>query len=85
MREGLVCGEIISFSHVLFKPNVLVSLHVLRKGTAGSIFKNLLKAIPDVRKDRFHDKLGSALVDIAEAVGWSDLVVIDATYVYRRT
>ena len=81
-REGLVCGERIQFSHVLFKPNVLVSLHVLRKGTAGSIFKNLLGLIPDIRKDRFHDKLGVALIDMAEAVGWIDLAVIDGTYVY---
>lgn len=80
--EGVVCGERIQFSHVLFKPNIFVSLHVPRKGSAGSIFKNLLGLIPDTRKDRFHDRLGVALVDIAEAVGWIDLAVIDSTYVY---
>jgi uncharacterized protein (DUF362 family) len=79
----LVTGK--PFFHVLFKPNVLIILHVLRKGIAGSIFKSLLGLIPDVRKDRFHDKLDSALVDIAEAVGWLDLAVIDATYVYGKT
>lgn len=82
VREAEVCGEKIRFSHLLFKPNILVSLHVLRKGKAGSIFKNLLGLIPDKRKDRFHDKLGVALVDIAEAVGWIDFAVIDGTYIY---
>ena len=81
-REALVCGEKVQLSHVLFKPTILVSLHVLRKGTAGSIFKNLLGLIPDIRKERFHDKLGVVLVDIAEAVGWIDFAVIDGTYVY---
>jgi uncharacterized protein (DUF362 family) len=81
-HSAFVCGEKINFSHVLFKPNVLVSLHILRKGAAGSIFKNLLGVIPDTRKERFHDKLGAALVDIAEAIGWIDLSVIDGTYIY---
>jgi uncharacterized protein (DUF362 family) len=82
VREALICGENVRFSHVLFKPNVLVSLHVLRKGTSGSIFKNLLGLIPDVGKDRFHGELGVALVDIAEAVGWIDLAVMDGTFSY---
>jgi uncharacterized protein (DUF362 family) len=82
IREGVVCGELIRFSHVLCKPNVLVSLHAARKGTAGSILKNLLGCIPDTRKERFHEKLGVALIDIAEAVDWIDLAVIDGTYVY---
>jgi uncharacterized protein (DUF362 family) len=82
VREGVVCGENIRFSHVLCKPNVLVSLHAARRGTMGSIFKNLLGCIPDTRKERFHEKLGVALIDIAEAVDWIDLAVIDGTYVY---
>jgi len=85
VKEGLVCGEQIRFSCALFKPNVLVSLHVLRRGKAGSIFKNLLGLVPDLEKDRFHDNLGVALVDIAQAVGWIDLAVIDATYIYEST
>ncbi len=82
VREGVVCGEIIRFSHVLCKPHVLVSLHVARQGTAGSIFKNLLGCIPDTRKERFHTTLGAALIDIAAAVDGIDLAVIDGTYVY---
>jgi len=82
VQAGVVCGEPISFSHVLCQPYVLVSLHVARRGTAGSIFKNLLGCIPDTRKERFHAKLGEALIDIASAVGGIDLAVIDGTYVY---
>ncbi len=82
VREGIVCGETIRFSHVLCKPHVLVSLHVARQGTAGSIFKNLLGCIPDTRKERFHATLGAALIDIAAAVDGIDLAVIDGTYVY---
>jgi hypothetical protein len=83
-RDGVVCGETIRFAHVLCKPRRLVSLHVLREGPAGSVFKNLLGAIPDTRKERFHERLGECLVDIAEAVGWIDLAVIDGTYRYGR-
>lgn len=82
VREGSVCGERIQFSHALFKPNVLVSLHVLRRGTGGSIFKNLLGLVPDTRKERFHDNLGAALVDMAEAIGGIDLAILDGTYAY---
>lgn len=82
VRDVLVCGERVQFSRVLFKPNVFVSLHVLRKGTVGSVFKNLLGLVPDTRKERFHDRLGVALVDMVEAVGGVDLAVIDGTYAY---
>lgn len=77
-----VCREKISFSHILFKPNILVSLHVLRAGGAGSIFKNLLGTVPDTRKQRFHKNIGDAMVDIAEALGNIDLAVIDGTWSY---
>jgi uncharacterized protein (DUF362 family) len=81
-REITVYGEKIRFSSSLFKPNFLVSLHVLRKGKAGCIFKNLLGLIPDTKKERFHDNLGVALIEMAEAVGWLDFAVIDGTYIY---
>jgi len=81
-QEAIVCGEKIRLSSSLFKPNFLVSLHVLRRGKAGSIFKNLLGLIPDIGKERFHDNLGVALIDLAEAVGWIDLAVLDGTYMY---
>jgi uncharacterized protein (DUF362 family) len=82
VRDVLVCGKKLQFSHVLFKPNILVSLHVLRKGTTGSIFKNLLGLVPDIRKERFHNMLGVALIDMAEAIGGINLAVIDGTFAY---
>lgn len=82
-RDALICGKKLQFSHVLFKPNVFVSLHVLREGTTGSIFKNLLGLVPDTRKERFHNNLGVALADMVEAVGGIDLAVIDGTFAYR--
>jgi uncharacterized protein (DUF362 family) len=82
LRDVQVCGKKLQFSHALFKPNVLISLHVLREGTTGSIFKNLLGLVPDTRKERFHNKLGVALIDMAEAVGGIDLAIIDGTYAY---
>jgi uncharacterized protein (DUF362 family) len=81
-KEVHVCGESLAFSHVLFKPNPFVSLHVLRRGTAGCIFKNLLGLVPDIEKERFHGKLGEALIDMAQAIGGIDLAVIDGTYCY---
>jgi uncharacterized protein (DUF362 family) len=85
MRHHQVSGEIIGLSHVLFKPNWLISIHALRKGQAGCIFKNLLGLVPDIKKDRFHNILGPTLIDIAQAVGWIDLAIIDATYTYSGT
>jgi uncharacterized protein (DUF362 family) len=55
---------------------------VLREGTTGSIFKNLLGLVPDIGKERFHNNLGVALIDMAEAVGGIDLAVIDGTFAY---
>jgi hypothetical protein len=81
-RPRRVCGERIKLSSVLFPPTFRVSVHALRKGHAGCVFKNLLGVIPDIKKDRFHKQLGPALIDIAEAMGWLDLAVIDATYLY---
>jgi uncharacterized protein (DUF362 family) len=82
-RDALICGKNLQFSHVLFKPNVFVNLHVLREGTTGSIFKNLLGLVPDIRKERFHNNLGVALVDMTKAVGGIDLAVIDGTFAYK--
>ena len=84
-RYHQVNGEQIGLSPVLFKPNWLVSIHALRRGQAGCIFKNLLGLVPDIKKDRFHDALGPTLIDIAQAVGWIDLAIIDATYTNSGT
>ena len=70
-------------SHILFKPNVFVSTHVLRGFEKGSILKNLLGLIPDAKKARFHKNLETVLLDAYEAIGGIDLAVLDATYTYR--
>lgn len=85
MRQHRVGGELMDLSHVLFKPNWLVSVHALRKGQAGCIFKNLLGLVPDIKKDRFHDTLGPTLIDMAQAVGGINLAIIDATFTYSGT
>jgi len=82
-RKVKIAGEEMSLSHVLFKPNVLVSTHVMRTFEKGSILKNLFGLIPDPKKARFHKKLDTLLVDICEAVGGVDLAVLDGTYTYR--
>jgi uncharacterized protein (DUF362 family) len=82
-RKVKITDEEIGFSHILFKPNVFVSTHVLRGYEKGSILKNLLGLIPDRKKARFHKKLETALIDAYEAIGGIDLAVLDGTYTYR--
>lgn len=78
-----VAGEEVGFSHILFKPNVFVSTHILRSYERGSVLKNLLGLVPDSKKARFHKKLDVLLADIYEAIGGIDLAVLDGTYLYR--
>jgi uncharacterized protein (DUF362 family) len=82
-RKVKIADEEIGFSHILSKPNVFVSTHVLRGYDKGSILKNLLGLIPDRKKARFHKKLETALLDAYEAIGGIDLAVLDGTYTYR--
>jgi len=81
-REVKIADERICLSHVLFKPNVLVSVHTLRKYEKGSALKNLLGLIPDKKKVRFHKKLEATLLDAYEAVGGINLAVLDGTHTY---
>jgi len=80
LRKVKVADEEIGLSRILFKPNVFVSTHILRKYERGSILKNLLGLIPDSRKARFHRKLEPALLDLYQAIGGIDLAVLDGTY-----
>lgn len=82
VKEVQITDEKIPFSHILFKPNVFVSSHVLRKYENGTILKNLLGLVPDAKKVRFHKKLPKALIDMYEAIGGIDLAVIDGTFAY---
>ena len=81
-RKVKIADEEIAFSHLLFKPNVFVSTHVVRSFDAGSVLKNLLGLIPDRKKARFHKKLETTLLDAYEAIGGIDLAVLDGTYLY---
>ena len=82
-KQVKIADEKIPLSHILFKPNVLVSTHVLRTYEQGSVLKNLLGMIPDRKKVRFHKKLAATLMDIYEAIGGIDLAVLDGTYIAK--
>jgi len=81
-RKLKIAGEKMGLSHVLFKPNVLVSVHVLRNSEMGTILKNLFGLVPIREKVRYHKKLVPVLLDIYEAVGGIDLAVLDGTRAY---
>ncbi len=81
-REVEIADEKMRLSHILFKPNVLVSTHALRRYDKGTILKNLFGLVPDRKKARFHKKLVAVLLDAYEAIGGIDLAVIDATCTY---
>lgn len=90
-KQSIIAGESVPLSHVFFEPNTFLSTHVLRRYkdsglkdmmNMGTVVKNLLGLIPDRRKNRFHDKLPTALLDFYEAVGGIDLSVLDATNVF---
>jgi uncharacterized protein (DUF362 family) len=80
IKRVKIADETIGLSHILFKPNVFVSTHILRVYEKGSILKNLLGLIPDSKKARFHKKLEATLLDLYEAIGGIDLAVMDCTY-----
>jgi len=80
--EARVADERMRLSHILFKPNVFVSTHVLRQFEKGSILKNLLGLIPERKKVRFHKKLEATLLDLYAAIGGIDLAVLDGTFMY---
>nr|MDO8099120.1 DUF362 domain-containing protein [Candidatus Njordarchaeota archaeon] len=81
-RQLTINNEKINFSEAIFKPNVFVSTHVLRRFEQGTILKNLLGLVPDRKKVRFHKVLPNALLDMYEAIGGIDLAVIDGTFAY---
>jgi uncharacterized protein (DUF362 family) len=82
-KKVKIADENIGLSHVLFKPNVFVSTHVLRKAEYGSILKNLMGLMPERKKARFHARLPKVLLDAYEAIGGIDLAVMDGTYAYK--
>lgn len=85
MRPVKVAGAVDAISGALFKPNVLVSTHILRTFARGSILKNLFGCTPMVQKAKFHknEVFANQLADIAEAAGGIDLAVMDGTFLYH--
>lgn len=81
-RKVKIADEEMELSHILFKPNVFISTHALRRYDKGTILKNLLGLIPERKKARFHKKLVPVLLDAYERIGGIDLAVIDATRTY---
>ncbi|MCW4055881.1 MAG: DUF362 domain-containing protein [Candidatus Bathyarchaeota archaeon] len=80
IKQVKIADENIGLSHILFKPNTLVSTHILRTYDKGSVIKNLFGLNPDKKKAKYHKKLESTILDIYEAVGGIDLAVLDGTY-----
>jgi len=90
-KQSTIVGESVPLSHIFFESNTFLSTHVLRRYkdsglkdmmNMGTVVKNLLGLVPDTRKNRFHDKLPTALLDFYEAIGGIDLSVLDATHVF---
>ncbi len=83
-RVAIAPGEM-ELSHVLFKPNVLVSTHVLRTFDKGSVLKNLFGCTPMVKKGPFHKNeiFYRQIADIYEAAGGIDLAVMDGTFLFH--
>lgn len=80
-----LANQEMDLSHILFKPNVFVSTHILRSFNKGSILKNLFGCTPTVKKAKFHkdEIFYPLLADIFEATGGIDLAVMDGVYLYR--
>jgi hypothetical protein len=68
---------------LLFKPNVLVSTHILRSFESGSILKNLFGCILDTKRAKYHKILPALLADVYEAIGGIDLAVLDGTRFWK--
>ncbi len=76
----------VELSHILFKPNVFVSTHVLRTFQHGIVLKNLFGLPPTRKKAQYHKKaiFRSIFADLFEAIGGIDLSVIDGTNLYWK-
>jgi uncharacterized protein (DUF362 family) len=82
-RKVTLAGQEMDLANILFKPNVLVSTHILRSFERGSILKNLFGCVQSSKKAKYHKILPELLADIYEAVGGIDLAVLDGTFFWR--
>lgn len=83
VRRVTLAGQEMNLSNILFKPNVLISTHILRSFERGSILKNLFGCVPSPKKAKYHKSLPMLLADIYEAIGGIDLAVLDGTFFWR--
>lgn len=82
-RSIVLAGQEMRLSNSLFKPNVLVSTHIIRSFDRGSVLKNLFGCVPSPKKAKYHKVLPSLLADIYEKTGGIDLAVMDGTFFWR--
>lgn len=85
-RVMTIAGEEMGLGSALFKPNVFVSIHVLRSFIKGSVIKNLFGCTPMVGKAKHHKNeiYPHLLADIAQAAGGIDLAVLDGTFLFHN-
>jgi uncharacterized protein (DUF362 family) len=76
----------IDLSHLVFKPTVFVSTHVLRSYTKGSVLKNLFGLTPIVKKAQYHrnEIFNNLLTTLYQAIGGIDLAVLDASSYHHK-
>jgi uncharacterized protein (DUF362 family) len=84
-RVLTIAGEEMGLASALFKPNVFVSIHILRSFIKGAVLKNLFGCTPMVGKAKHHKNeiYPHLLADIAQATGGIDLAVLDGTYLFH--
>jgi uncharacterized protein (DUF362 family) len=77
--KARIADKEMSLPRILFRPNVLVSTHILRSFESGSILKNLFGCILDTKRAKYHKILPKLLADVYEAIGGIDLAILDGT------
>jgi uncharacterized protein (DUF362 family) len=86
-KTHTIAGEEMELSHVLLKPNVFTSTHILRTFSKGSVLKNLFGCTPMIKKGKYHknELFHNLLADIYKTCGGIDLAVMDGTFLYHAT
>ncbi len=82
--KARIAGREMDLPKILYKPNVLVSTHILRAFEVGSILKNLFGCILDTKRAKYHKILPALLADVYEAIGGIDLAVLDGTRFWHK-
>ena len=81
--KARIADKEMNLPRILYKPNVLVSTHILRSFESGSILKNLFGCILDTKRAKYHKMLPKLLADVYEAIGGIDLAVLDGTRFWK--